>query len=107
VRPAKAHPHETRRRTPRTAARAAATARNGRTAAANEERGLCLRSQGSSKRGSPIAKLAGSANGSFYTYFDSKEDILEAVAMDVFDELEAAFHRARYTTSPKPSRMPK
>jgi AcrR family transcriptional regulator len=56
---------------------------------------------------SDIAKLAGSANGSFYTYFDSKEDILEAVAMDVFDELEAAFHRARYTTSPKPSRMPK
>jgi AcrR family transcriptional regulator len=41
---------------------------------------------------SDIAKLAGSANGSFYTYFDSKEDVLEAVAMDVFAELEAAFH---------------
>ena len=43
MRPAKAHPHETRRRTPRTAARAAATARNGGTAAANEERGLTAR----------------------------------------------------------------
>jgi AcrR family transcriptional regulator len=118
MRPAKAHPHETRRRTPRTAARAAATARNGGTAAANEERGLTARGLETRRRIvsaartvfeesgfveariSDIAKLAGSANGSFYTYFDSKEDILEAVAMDVFDELEAAYHLSE-TTDPR------
>lgn len=118
MRPAKAHPHETRRRTPRTAARAAATARNGGTAAANEERDLTARGLETRRRIvsaartvfeesgfveariSDVAKLAGSSNGSFYTYFDSKEEILEAVAMHVFDELEAAFHLSE-TTDPR------
>jgi AcrR family transcriptional regulator len=39
-----------------------------------------------------IAKEADMANGSFYTYFESKVAVLDAVAMDVFAELEAATH---------------
>jgi AcrR family transcriptional regulator len=37
-----------------------------------------------------ITKLAGTANGSFYTYFSSKEEILMAAASTVYDELKAA-----------------
>jgi AcrR family transcriptional regulator len=37
-----------------------------------------------------IARTAGAANGSFYTYFDSKQAVLDAVALEVFEELESA-----------------
>jgi AcrR family transcriptional regulator len=37
-----------------------------------------------------IANAANTSHGSFYTYFDSKEEILIAAAKEVFDELRAA-----------------
>ncbi|MEI7546496.1 MAG: TetR/AcrR family transcriptional regulator [Actinomycetota bacterium] len=37
-----------------------------------------------------ITEAAGSSNGTFYTYFDSKDEILMAVAIEVFEELESA-----------------
>jgi AcrR family transcriptional regulator len=39
-----------------------------------------------------IAKRADAANGSFYTYFSSKEEILEAAAMEVLEDIDTATH---------------
>jgi AcrR family transcriptional regulator len=39
-----------------------------------------------------IAKRARAANGSFYTYFSSKEEILEVAAMEVLEDLDRATH---------------
>lgn len=36
-----------------------------------------------------IAAAAGVAHGTFYTYFDSKEDVLEAVLADLWDDIYA------------------
>ena len=40
-----------------------------------------------------ITELAGVASGTFYTYFDSKEDIFREIAADVLDEMEHAAKR--------------
>lgn len=37
-----------------------------------------------------ITQQAGTANGTFYTYFDTKEEIFREVAMEVLDEMSAS-----------------
>jgi AcrR family transcriptional regulator len=95
---------------PRSAARAAATARSGVRDKEKQMKQLTARGAETRRRlivaarrifeetgfvearVEDIARAAGAANGSFYTYFDSKQAILDAVALDVFEELEAAVH---------------
>jgi AcrR family transcriptional regulator len=95
---------------PRSAARTAATARSGSPDKDKQVRQLTARGVEARRRlivaarrlfeetgfvearVEDIARTAGAANGTFYTYFDSKQEILDAVAQDVFQELEAALH---------------
>lgn len=75
-----------RDRTPRKTARGEATRRRLVVAARRvfEDVGFVA------SRVEDIAKGAGTANGSFYTYFSSKEEALLAAASDVYEELNAA-----------------
>lgn len=47
-----------------------------------------------------ISKAANASHGSFYTYFDSKEEILLAAAQEVFDDLLAATHLQVHAETP-------
>lgn len=49
-----------------------------------------------------IAREAGVAHGTFYLYFPSKEDALQAVVTEVMDEVEAEATKLRAPTGPSP-----